>query len=143
MTITGNPEGGDRLAALVQQWDTAGRPGVCDWNIDWHGTGSDADPTGLLRPHHWRPGHASAVNAPAPSPVPIRVCGAIVADLAVVRIGDEGNRYVEAPRSADLGLRAGALSRRSAAYPDPARDPRRTCRAAIGYRGYRHRRRSP
>jgi hypothetical protein len=60
MTITGNPEIGDRLAALVQQWDTAGRPGVCDWNIDWHGTGSDADPTGLLRPHHWRPGHASA-----------------------------------------------------------------------------------
>ncbi len=59
MTITGNPEIGDRLAALVQQWDTAGRPGVCDWNIDWHGTGSDADPTGLLRPHHWRPGHAS------------------------------------------------------------------------------------
>ncbi len=60
MTLTGNPEIGDQLAALVQQWDAAARPSVCDWSIDWRGTGRDADPTGLLRPHRWRSGHASA-----------------------------------------------------------------------------------
>ncbi|MGH3697047.1 MAG: protein-L-isoaspartate O-methyltransferase family protein [Pseudonocardiaceae bacterium] len=59
MTITGNPEVGDQLADLVQQWDTAGRPRVCDWSIDWRGTRGDADPTGLLRPHRWQPEHTS------------------------------------------------------------------------------------
>ncbi len=58
MTITGNPEIGDQLATLVQQWDTDSRPRVCDWSIDWHGAGSG--PVGLLRPHRWRSGHVSA-----------------------------------------------------------------------------------
>lgn len=60
MTVAGNPVIGDQLAALVQQWDTAGRPRVCDWSFYWRGTHGDADSMGLLRPHRWQPGHASA-----------------------------------------------------------------------------------
>ncbi|MBV9162245.1 MAG: hypothetical protein JO281_11980 [Pseudonocardiales bacterium] len=55
MTTTGNPEIGDQLATLVQQWDTTGRPSVSGWIMDWRGTDSDADPAGLLLPHRWRP----------------------------------------------------------------------------------------
>ncbi|MGH3875255.1 MAG: hypothetical protein ACRDSR_27800 [Pseudonocardiaceae bacterium] len=54
MTTTGNPEIGDHLATLVQQWDTTGRPSVADWTMDWRGTDSDAGTAGLPLPHHWR-----------------------------------------------------------------------------------------
>jgi hypothetical protein len=50
LTTTGNPEIGDRLAALVQQWDNAGRPSVGDWTMQWR----DTHPAGLLLPHRWR-----------------------------------------------------------------------------------------
>lgn len=54
MTTTGNPQIGDHLATLVEHWDTAGRPSVSDWTMEWRGTGSDAGPAGLLLPHRWR-----------------------------------------------------------------------------------------
>ncbi|MBV9141162.1 MAG: hypothetical protein JO115_09625 [Pseudonocardiales bacterium] len=49
MTTTGNPEIGDQLAAVVQQWDTTGRPRVGDWTMQWRDTGT----AGLLLPHRW------------------------------------------------------------------------------------------
>lgn len=50
MTSTGNPDVGDHLAALVQQWDATGRPGIADWTIDWR----CPDDAALLLPHRWR-----------------------------------------------------------------------------------------
>jgi len=37
-------------AALVQRWDTTGRPRVGDWTMQWR----DTHPAGLLLPHRWR-----------------------------------------------------------------------------------------
>lgn len=54
MTTTGNPDVGDHLATLIQQWDTTGRPCIADWTMDWRSTDSDADMAGLLLPHRWR-----------------------------------------------------------------------------------------
>lgn len=50
LTTTGNPEIGEALAALVQRWDTTGRPRVCDWTMQWRDTGT----AGLLLPQRWR-----------------------------------------------------------------------------------------
>ncbi|MGH3830344.1 MAG: protein-L-isoaspartate O-methyltransferase family protein [Pseudonocardiaceae bacterium] len=54
MTTTGDPEIGNQLAALVQEWDATGRPSVGDWTMDWRGTHRDADLAGLLLPDRWR-----------------------------------------------------------------------------------------
>lgn len=51
MTTTGDPTIGNHLADLIQHWDTANRPRVTDWTIDWRATHS----TELLLPHHWQP----------------------------------------------------------------------------------------
>jgi hypothetical protein len=53
MTTTGNPEIGDQLATLVQQWDATGRPSVGDWTMLWRSADS-GDPAGLLLPYRWR-----------------------------------------------------------------------------------------
>ncbi|MGH3850330.1 MAG: hypothetical protein ACRDR6_19495 [Pseudonocardiaceae bacterium] len=61
MTTTGDPEIGDQLAALVQEWGATGRPSVGDWTMDWRGTHRDTDLAGLLLPDRWRPRLQSSI----------------------------------------------------------------------------------